>query len=238
MWETEKTSCGEFSLCCGTGKMASSTAKFPEVQAGVNFLRMGGTIYHTMGPIIPEEGRPPQYAQIYTLDSDAQVQRRLEIFGNGRIHCTKLLALQLMLLRTNPFVQAMIQIDEHDRGTIGDHHFVVNAHGSLNRRYNASIQGTGELAIFQEQRGATDSTADVREREIMFYPWGGGLRRISDKSPIFDPLHFPLLHPNGELGCRPYIPHRPENQDEEEEGVTTVGHGPESEPYLTAEQCR
>jgi len=36
---------------------------------------------------------------------------------------------------------------------------------------------------------------------------GGGLWRISDLHPTYDPLHFVLFHPHGELGWQPVMPH-------------------------------
>jgi hypothetical protein len=45
---------------------------------------------------------------------------------------------------------------------------------------------------------------------------GYGLQRIKTTSSLFDPLHFPLLHPNGEPGWRPCIPHKPTSIDQYE----------------------
>ncbi len=38
---------------------------------------------------------------------------------------------------------------------------------------------------------------------------GGGLWRISDLHPAYDPLHFVLFHPHGEPGWQPGMPHAP-----------------------------
>ncbi len=35
----------------------------------------------------------------------------------------------------------------------------------------------------------------------------GGLWRISDLHPAYDPLHFVLFHPHGEPGWQPGMPH-------------------------------
>lgn len=37
-------------------------------------------------------------------------------------------------------------------------------------------------------------------RDIILQQRGGGLERISDAHPAYDPLHFRLLFPHGELG--------------------------------------
>ncbi len=36
---------------------------------------------------------------------------------------------------------------------------------------------------------------------------GDELWRISDLHPAYDPLHFVLFHPHGELGWQPCMPH-------------------------------
>ncbi len=57
---------------------------------------------------------------------------------------------------------------------------------------------------------------------------GGGLWRISDLHLAYDPLHFVLFHPHGELGWQPGMPHAVVAPDRrravsgEEEG--DVGH--------------
>jgi hypothetical protein len=38
------------------------------------------------------------------------------------------------------------------------------------------------------------------EWDIILHQWGGGLQRIFDRQPAYDPLHFPLPFPHGELG--------------------------------------
>jgi len=57
---------------------------------------------------------------------------------------------------------------------------------------------------------------------------GGGLWRISDLHPTYDPLHFVLFHPHGEHDWQPNMPHaivthvRQQAASSEEEG--DVGH--------------
>ncbi len=57
---------------------------------------------------------------------------------------------------------------------------------------------------------------------------GGELWRISDLHPTYDPFHFVLFHPHGELGWQPSMPHatiapdRPRAVSGEEEG--DAGH--------------
>jgi hypothetical protein len=47
----------------------------------------------------------------------------------------------------------------------------------------------------------------VTGRDIRVRARGGRLWRISDLHLAYDPLHFVLFHPHGELGWQPCMPH-------------------------------
>jgi len=56
--------------------------------------------------------------------------------------------------------------------------------------------------------GDGDSDGDPEgsnPRDIRVRARGGGLWRISDAHCVYDPLHFVLFHPHGELGWHPNI---------------------------------
>ena len=41
---------------------------------------------------------------------------------------------------------------------------------------------------------------EIGTRDIVVYLRGGGVRRLNELNPAYDPLHFVLLFPRGELG--------------------------------------
>jgi hypothetical protein len=52
--------------------MAFPSAQIDEVQ-GFSSFRVSGNMCHKMGPLIPEEGVAPKFAQLYILDPEMQV---------------------------------------------------------------------------------------------------------------------------------------------------------------------
>jgi hypothetical protein len=43
---------------------------------GIQQFRISGGMYHQLGPLQPTPGRQPQFAQLYILDQEEQLQRR------------------------------------------------------------------------------------------------------------------------------------------------------------------
>ncbi len=50
---------------------------------GVQTLRINGAASHKLGPLIPNAGYEPSFAQLHIMDSDYALQRRQEIFPGG-----------------------------------------------------------------------------------------------------------------------------------------------------------
>ena len=42
-------------------------------------------------------------------------------------------------------------------------------------------------------------------RDIVLNPKKGGVQRIDDRHPLYDPLHFVFAYPNGEMGWKPML---------------------------------
>jgi len=83
--------------------MASSGANVSRYFAsGVQSFTVCGRVHHHMGPLLPEEGAKPAFAQLYILDPDAANSRRLENFP--RVSREVLDILDTMLRQHNQFV--------------------------------------------------------------------------------------------------------------------------------------
>ncbi|KAL6748096.1 hypothetical protein V8C86DRAFT_1780659, partial [Haematococcus lacustris] len=90
--------------CCL--QVASSAIKVDRsIESGVQQIVINGTVHHRMGGLQPNAGQPPQFAQLYILDPDIQLQRRMSLFGARTLDQEVLRDLQHMLLACNPFVQ-------------------------------------------------------------------------------------------------------------------------------------
>jgi len=45
-------------------------------------IAIRGAVHHLLGPLVPAQGRPPQFAQLYIIDDpEQQVQSRIEALG-------------------------------------------------------------------------------------------------------------------------------------------------------------
>src|ERR1051325_7880693 len=74
---------------------------------GISNFSIYGQVYHLIGPLIPEEGQPPMFSQLYIYDTENETRNRLNIMHN--LDSTILCNLQNMLDRVNPYTHAFRQ---------------------------------------------------------------------------------------------------------------------------------
>ena len=74
------------------------------INAGIGF-RIHGSVHHSIGSLLPEEGAAPTFAQLCIYDSDHELQNRLGAVPNFRLNPVILSGLQQMLHEHNPFVR-------------------------------------------------------------------------------------------------------------------------------------
>src|SRR5580700_7621655 len=118
--------------------------------------------------------------------------------------------LQDMLHNVNPFIpiyQQAYQVmaakppEEH-------HNLAVRLHMSDSadgRQYN--LPTANEIAVVVPGNGEEEDVSS--NRDIILRLTGGSLKRISQLSPAYDPLHYVLLFPRGEHGWHDKIPLHP-----------------------------
>lgn len=81
---------------------------------GVYTYKISGTIYHTIGSLLPIEDRLSEFAQIYFYDTlEEQLQSRLDIITN--MNSEMLSKLQFIIHSINPFVSMFKQSLEFRR---------------------------------------------------------------------------------------------------------------------------
>ena len=44
-------------------------------------LEMNGVVYHYIGPLLPPEGFPPRFAQLYMIDTSDEIDGRMNVFS-------------------------------------------------------------------------------------------------------------------------------------------------------------
>src|ERR1051325_706883 len=75
---------------------------------GISNFRIHGQIYHCIGSLLPENGQPPMFAQLYIYDTEYENENRHNIMQD--LDSNILLHLQSMLDECNPYIQSFRQV--------------------------------------------------------------------------------------------------------------------------------
>jgi hypothetical protein len=140
---------------------------------------MSGRSYHRVGALEPNDGQPPNFAQIYTVDPTVATDRRSEIFGN-RLNRAVLRALHDELLLHNRCVSEFRRVAASDAN---------------------ELVWTTEDNIMGMHMGAL-VTAVGSKRPIVITRQSGPhpLQMIDDGHALYHTLAYPLLFPTGSPG--------------------------------------
>ncbi|CAN0837884.1 ATP-dependent DNA helicase PIF1 [Linum grandiflorum] len=148
-------------------------------------LVLNGENYHYMGSLLPPDGQPPRYSQLYVHDPTSEDSNRLASVGGAakKLHPALITNLKEMLDTYNVLAQS-----ENLRLRI------CGPRVDQGRMY--------ELPTGTELAGLIpgDFAPDHDDRDIIVNNKATGLTRITSLNPLFDSLHFPLLFPHGNDG--------------------------------------
>ena len=201
----------------------------PPGSAYAPILKIKGKNYHTISTLLPEEGQPRKFAQIYIHDdqttNEDEANRRQEIHrGYGReLDLPTLRALTDLIKTTNPYVQSLKAISELPQNMITNHKFILNAtnkpSAEHNRRYNLpesnevslvtlnDSHDNADVVVFYRSPDATEigqinahRTGNFHRLPITIQQENARMQRISDMNRAFDPLHFVIPFPYGDDG--------------------------------------
>ena len=94
-------------------QLASSGAHFERLPRGVTALRVSGEVYFQLGPLQPQQGSLPKFAQLYIYDpagdpntaATSEVDRRMAAFQGAGLRRDLLQELQDGMHRHNSLVQ-------------------------------------------------------------------------------------------------------------------------------------
>jgi Helitron helicase-like domain at N-terminus len=188
-------------------------------RTGPTCFRIRGELHHKLGSLLPSEPtvdpetgieRPSKnvFLQIYIHDGDTDEAVSLRrSYSNlpQNISDTLTRQLQTMLHEYNPYVAVFQQAHEIIASKPAHERLDVSAALTMQEsndphRYN--IPTVREVAaIIPDGFGQEGGTKDL----IVRYK-DSALRRISDCSPLYQPLYYVLLFPHGESGWHPEIP--------------------------------
>src|SRR5579859_4110420 len=171
--------------------------------AGVYTFRIQGALHHSMGSLLPPPGERPRFAQVYMFDSaQEQLDFRAETHPNLQLEVLQLLG--GVLQAVNPYVQfwknSAERIAENEQLTI--RLTMLDPKARDPRRYNRPTVDEVAAIIVQPENDNEPLDRDI----IIQRRHTGRLQRISEHSPCYIPMRYPLIFPHGEPGWHPLIP--------------------------------
>jgi hypothetical protein len=145
---------------------------------------MSGKSYHQVGTLIPNDGQPTCFAQIYTLDTESATDRRLQIFGDT-LNREVLCALHNEMILHNRFVSEFV------RAVADDVHELIwtTEDNIMNMQMGAMVSAVGkQRSIIIQRRGNIHNS------------FAHDLQFIDDGHSLYHTLAYPLLFPTGARG--------------------------------------
>ena len=163
-----------------------------------------GKVHHRVGPLLPDHGEVPRFAQLYVFDPTLESSTR---FNNMVLPTALSIEQKLMMndaLQTvqnelhscNPFVQDFLQIVEMPEENLANGLIVISA-----KRPN--IQDHQRRYNLQSNLQEVSILTNGQPHDMVLQRRGGGLQYVSDLNPKGMPLHFTLLFPFGTYGWDP-----------------------------------
>ncbi|KAG2216227.1 hypothetical protein INT45_006933, partial [Circinella minor] len=199
---------------------------------GVYTFRVNGMISHSIAwAIQPAENVAPGFAQFYIYDTESQIQLRNGLFDG--LDTETLRSLQTMINRDNPLSQVYQRAaDRIQESPDSDFAIVIHSDRTPSRGHYGQylVPATAEIAAILPNHGSVGAYCDV-----VITRRGGGLMRINEFHPLYDPTYYVLIFPRGEQGWVAPLPNShpnnmsnvsnndPDDEDNEDddEGNTT-----------------
>ncbi|OMO74609.1 DNA helicase PIF1, ATP-dependent [Corchorus olitorius] len=173
--------------------------------SGPYIFRLNNQTYHRIGPLLPGQGKRPQFAQLYIYDCGNEVSNRVySVTGHRTSDSVNELIVEGLLMMldsvnevTKLFRSAKERIDSDESKSV--HIRLINSRGSNPRTYSlpTSTQ-VGGLIVGDIGRADGDRDVVVEHKD-------GGLQHFSTVHPLYMALQYPLLFPYGEDGFTPHI---------------------------------
>ncbi|XP_073296895.1 uncharacterized protein [Primulina huaijiensis] len=158
---------------------------------GIYTFRAHGSIYHSIGSLLPNENCRPRYMQMWIVDTDHDIDNRLH--ENPELRRELLLKIQNILDQHNPFVHVFRQIGKCQ--DIPNCRLIIRQQKPNEHQY--SLPTTSQVADVIVDNEFQET---LRGRDITIHGIGGNLISIQDVVGYYDPLQYPLLMPYGTYG--------------------------------------
>lgn len=158
---------------------------------GIYTFRAHGAIYHKIGSLLPEYGTRPRYLQMFNYDTEHEMKNRL--IESLNLHLETIEKISNILDLINPFVQTFRKLARHPY--LHQCRLLIKEKPSIERQY--SLPTASQVAAILV---GADDYMEANDRDIVVEITGGTLVPINEYSGYYDPLQYPLLHPNGTYG--------------------------------------
>ncbi len=145
---------------------------------------MSGKSYHHVGSMVPNDGQPLCFAQIYSLDTTTATERRSNIFSD-RLDRHVLSSLHNELLRYNPLISEFAAA-------------VASDVPELIWSSEDNIEGM-QIGALVAAVGRKRSIV-IKRRDNVNSQFANNLQFIDDGHALYHPLAYPLLFPTGARG--------------------------------------
>jgi len=169
-----------------------------ELGLGIHTYRVQGAFYHMIGGMEPEKGQILRFLQAYVYNTANEMQNRQ--LQNPNLRQEILMALKDLLGQANPYVNIFVRAANRIVANPEEEVRVVITAGRNHgeevdpRWYNAPLADEVTMILLGELREVGNRDVIVQRR------YEGGLFRMSELAPSYDPLQYLLLFLVGEDG--------------------------------------
>nr|GEX17863.1 helicase [Tanacetum cinerariifolium] len=169
-------------------------------------FRINDQNYHRIGSLLPAEGIPPRYAQLYFFDTQNKIRNRMSAFMSKEKPETvdkNIVANLIQMLDQTSAMTISFRMAKEWCRSHGDANFGLRllSERTTTRQYNAPT--VSEVSAFI----INDFGDSLPTRDIVVSKNNTGPQRISELHPSYMALQYPLLFPFGEDGYHENIPY-------------------------------
>ncbi|GAU50427.1 hypothetical protein TSUD_300270 [Trifolium subterraneum] len=193
-------------LNCGAliwsyNNMFSFTSLGGKIDSGVDagpgppHFTISGQNYHRLGSLIPNEGHPPKFSQLYIYDTQNEISNRLSHFRalDSQNPIDPLLAQEILSVMDD--YNKLVQIFRMVRDYLQSGHTVpISLRLFRNRQHDPRTYNMPQIDEI-----AALVVGDIGDgedgRDIIVKDKGGFFQRIHETHPKYIPLQYPLLFP-------------------------------------------
>lgn len=159
--------------------------------SGIYTFCVHGSIYHSIGSLLPNENCRSRYMQMWIVDTDHDINNRLQ--ENPELRRELLIKIQRILDEHNPFVHVFRQIGK--REDIPNCRLIIRQQQPNEHQYSLPTASQVAAVIVDDE-----CEENLNARDIIIQGIGGNLINIQDVVGYYDPLQYPLLLPHGTYG--------------------------------------